>query len=202
MPQDAPFEIIAAPYSVYVAPVGTAFPAIDLEPPGGSWSLLGKSGDKNYDEEGVTITHEQTIEEFRPVGLAAPRKSFRTEESLVISFNLVDVSAAQYAKVLNDATVTDTASGVGTAGHLSFPLEMGFRVKQLAMLIRGHESPDATAPTDDFNVQYEVPIVYQNASPEVQYQKGEPARIACEFRALWSATGGFGTYRSQDAEAS
>ena len=201
MAQQAPFEIIAAPYEVYVAPVGEAFPDI-ADAPAGAWELLGRSGSKNYDDEGVTITHEQTVEEFRPLGLAAPRKAFRTEEGLIIAFNLVDVSAAQYAKVINDATVTDTAAGVGTGGNLSFPLEMGFQVKQLAMLIRGSESPDATAASDDFNVQYEVPVVYQAGSPAPQYQKGEPARLACEFRALWDATSGFGTYRTQDAAAS
>lgn len=192
----APFEIIAAPFDVYVAPVGTAFPDISATP-SASWFLLGSSGNKNYDEDGVTITHEQEVEEWVPAGLTAARKAFRTTESLVIAFNVADVSAAQYAKILNGATVTDTAAGSGTGGNLNFPLLQGMSVSIFALLCRSGES----AAGNLFNSSYEVPIAYQAANPEPQYKKGTPAMLACEWRALWDSATGFGRYRSQDAAA-
>lgn len=201
MSQVAPFEIMAGPVEVYLAPVGTAFPDISAAP-SGSWILLGTTGSKNYDDEGVTIAHEQTVEEFIPVGLTGARKAFRTEESIVISLNVVDISAAQYAKVMNGATVTDTAAGVSIGGNLNFPLYRGLTVATFAMLMRGSESAAAVAATDNFNTQWEVPIVYQNGNPEPVMKKGEPFALACEFRALWDATLGFGKYRSQDAAPS
>lgn len=200
MSQVAPFEIMAAPFTAWLAPTGTAFPDLSASP-AVAWVMLGTSGDKNYDEDGVTVTHEQTIEEFTPVGLSAARKAFRTAESLVIAFNLVDVSPAQYAKVLNGQTVTDTAAGVSIAGNLNFPLLQGLSVSTFALLLRGNESASAVAGTDNFKTQYEVPVVYQNANPEPTYKKGEPAMLACEFRALWDSTNGFGKFRSQDAAA-
>src|SRR3990167_8660628 len=110
-----PYEIVAAPLTVWVAPTGTAFPDVDTAP-NGSWTKLGTSGDKNYADDGVTVTHEQTIETFTPAGSTAARKAWRTEEGLLVEFVLVDISADQYAKILNDATVTDTGAGAGTPG--------------------------------------------------------------------------------------
>ena len=204
MSQQGPFEIIAAPYNVYVAPVGETMADLDDANVAsvGNWELLGTSGNLNYDEDGVTVTHEQEIEEFTPVGLTTPRKAFRTKEGLIVAFNLVDVTPATYAKVLNDATVTDTAAGAGTVGHQAIPLMQGPFVTQFAMIIRGTQSPVADAAASDLKVQYEIPIVYQNASPEVIYKKGTPAMLACEFRSLYDATSGwFGTYRAADAVA-
>lgn len=197
----APFEIIAYPFNVYLAPLATPFPDISdaesaFDP---LWFLLGTSGNKNYDEDGIQVTHEQTIEEFRPVGLTAARKAFRTEESLVVAFNIVDVSAAMYAKVLNDATVTDTAAGAGVGGNLNFELLQGLAVRHYAMVMRG----DWSAEGDGFNTQWDIAKCYQSAEPEPAYKKGEPAMLACEFRVLWDeGTGTFGRFRSQDAAAS
>lgn len=192
----APFEIIAAPYDVYVAPVGTVFPDVS-QTPSGSWLLLGTSGNKNYDDDGVTVSHPQNIETFTPVGLSAPRKAWRTEEGLTIAFNIADVSAAQYARVLNNAVVTNTPAATGVGGQLSVPLLQGLSVSLFALIARSTES----AGGNGFNSQYQVPIVYQGAEPEVQYKKGEPAMLACEWTALWDSSLGFGRYVSQNAAA-
>lgn len=192
----APFEIIAAPFDVYVAPVGTAFPDIS-QTPAAAWLLLGTSGNKNYDEDGVTITHGQEIEVFRPVGLTAARKAFRTEETLSIEFNLVDVSAAQYARVLNQAVVTTTAAGSSLGGNLNFPLLQGLEVKLYAMVLRAAES----AGGQSFNTQLDLPMVYQAAEVAPVWKKGEPAMLETEWQCLWDSTLGFGRYRSQNAAA-
>lgn len=173
-----PLEILAAPFTIWLAPVGEAFPNVDTAP-AVNWAKLGTNGDINYDEDGVTVTHEQTIETWRGLGSTGPVKSWRTEEELLIAFTLVDISAAQYAKVLNDATVTATAAGVGVPGTDEFGLTQGAEVAQFALLARGASPGQATG-----SAQYEVPKVFQNANPEPVYQKGEPAGLACEWVAL------------------
>lgn len=192
----APFEIIAAPFQAYAAPLATAFPDISDAPAGG-WVLIGTSGDKNITEDGVSVAHEQTLEVFRPVGLTAARKVFRTEEELTISFAIADISADQYSKALNEATVTATAAGAGVGGTDDIDLLMGLNVNLFSLLIRGSES----AGGNGFNTQYEVPIVYQSGNPTPVYKKGEPALLELEFKALWDSTNGFGRYVSQTAAA-
>lgn len=192
MSNSAPFEIIAAPYDVYLAPVGTSFPDVS-QAPAVAWVLLGASGNKNYDDDGVTVKHEQNIEEFTPVGLTAPRKAFRTEEGLAISFNVVDVSQAVYSQVLNAAAITTVAGGVMIGAAKKINLLQGPDVALFAMLARN----TGYSPAGAFNAQYEVPICYAAEEPEVVYKKGEPASLACEWRALWDATLGFGKYNTQ-----
>lgn len=191
----APHEIVAAPLTVYVAALGTAFPDVD-EAPVAAWLKLGTSGDKNYSEDGVTVTHEQTIEVFRPAGGTAARKAFRTEEGLLIEFTLVDISAAQYAKVLNNATVTQTAAGAGTPGTDKFDLLQGLDVAAFALLARGKSPAD-----NALSAQYQVPKVYQAASPAPAYVKGTPAGLAIQFAALDDSVDAFGELVIQTAVA-
>lgn len=179
----APHEIVAAPLTVYLAVVGTAYPAINAAP-AAAWVKIGTSGDKNYDEDGVTVTHEQTLEVFRPAGTTGARKVWRTEEEFLIEFNLVDISAAQYAKVLNDLTVTAEA---GPPALSRFELKRGIAVATFALLARG------ASPVDDTkNAQYQVPIAYQAENPAPVYKKGEPATLKVQMAALEHDTDGFG----------
>lgn len=190
-----PYEIIAAPFTVYVAPVGTTFTDVGATP-NGSWFLVGTGGNLNYNEDGITVTHEQDIVEFIPVGSTGPTKAFRTNESLKVSFSLVDVSAAQYAKVLNQATVTTTVAGGGLAGSLNFELYQDYTVQQYAMILKN--VGDSAAGTG-YNTQYQLPKVYQSANPEPTWKKGDPAELAVEFTALRDPSLKFGKYVSQNA---
>jgi hypothetical protein len=192
----APYEIVGAPYEIYLAAVGTAFPDVDATP-SASWTLLGTSGDLNYNEDGVKVTHEQTLATFRPAGGTGNRKVWRTEEDLKISLALADLSPTQYAKILNDATVTTTPSGAGVAGTKEFDLQQGLSVATFALIARGVSSVD-----DDLACQYEVPIVYQSANPEPNGKKGEAALLAIEFSTLEDATYGFGQLVEQTEAAS
>lgn len=182
-----PYEILADPYTIYLAPVGTPFPAIDDDEqdfiaggsPGGEWFRLGSSGNRNYEEGGVTITPEQETSEFRGAGETAPQKAFRTSEGLVIGLTLVDLSTDQHAKALDDRDVTTVAAGAGTAGHKSFDGYRGIHVKTYALLGRGMSPEDP-----ELYRQLEVPVCYQSGGGEHTNQKGTPAGIALEYRAL------------------
>jgi hypothetical protein len=179
----APFEIVAQPFTLWLAPTGTAFPDVDTVPDVG-WTKVGTSGDLNYSEDGVTVTHGQTVEAWRALGSTGARKAFRTEEELRISLTVMDVSLEQYKVALNGNTVSTTAAGAGTPGFKDIGLSRGLGVTRYALLVRGVGGPYG----DAFAMQYEVPIVVEVGEPEVVYVKGEPAGLALEFMALEDAS--------------
>ena len=57
-------------------------------------ALLGTNGARNYAEDGITVTHEQTIEQFRGLRGTGPVKAFRTAEQLIDLFGLRFAAAA------------------------------------------------------------------------------------------------------------
>lgn len=177
-----PYEIIGAPLTLWLAPVGTAFPLIDAAP-AAEWIKVGTSGDLNYSDDGVTVTHNQTFSQARPAGSIGPRKAWRTEENLMIALTLWDLTLEQYATALNNATVATTAAAAGTAGYKKIGLSQGEDVAFLALLARG-VSPYG----DGFNAQYEVPRCYQSGNPNPVFKKGVPAGLALEFTAFEDAT--------------
>lgn len=195
-----PYEIMISPFEVYLAPVGEAFPDVD-ETPAGNWVKLGTNGKYNYSEDGVTVTHEQEIFEKRTLGSTGPVKAVRTSEGLMIAFVLDDVSMEHYAKILNDATVTDTPAGAGTPGTRDIKLRRGPTVSQHALLLKG-----ASPYGDSWAMQYEVPIVYQSENPAPVFSKGESAGLACQFTAIEDPNAAteaerFGQLVAQDADA-
>src|SRR3972149_1711190 len=173
-----PYEIIAAPFKAYLAPVGEAFPDVDTTP-AGNWVLLGTSGDKNITEDGVTVSHPQTLEMIRMLGSTGPLKAVRTEEDLLFSFVLADLTLEQYRHVLNLGSVSTVAAGSGTPGYKHLPTRRGLDVSERALLIRG-PSPYG----DGWNMQYECPRAVHTGEPEVIFSKGEAAGLLFEFMAL------------------
>ncbi len=174
-----PFEIIAAPFSAYLAPVGEAYPAIE-DVIAGNWVQVGTGGDRSYTEDGVTISHPQNNEIVRGLGATGPLKVFRTEENLVVTFTVLDLTLEAYRLVLNSNTVTTTAAGGGAAGFKEVNMYRGSSVSQNALLIRGLVSPYG----DGWNTQFQVPVVFQTGSPEVVMQKFPPAGLSFEFTAI------------------
>jgi hypothetical protein len=175
-----PYEVIAAPYTLWHAPVGTAFPLIDVAP-AVAWVKVGTSGNLNYDDgAGVTVEHSQTIVPWRAVGDCGSRKVFRTEEDLKVRLKLVDITLEQYALALNHNTVTTIGKSGSTVGYKKIGLSRGFSVANRALLIRGSVSPYGA----DWVSQYEIPIAVQTGSPTVIYKKGEPAGLDLEWMSL------------------
>lgn len=195
-----PYEIIGAPFTLWVAETGTAFPAIDAAP-GVGWTKIGTNGDRNYSEEGVTVAHSQSLNYARPAGATGPVKAFRTEEDLRISLTLWDLTLEQYANAMNGNPVETTAAGVGTAGFKEMGIYRGSQVREFALLLRGLSAYDPA-----FNAQYEVPRAVDAGSPEVQFSKGVPAGLAIEFMAMEDLNAAteaerFGRLIQQHAEA-
>jgi hypothetical protein len=187
----SPFEIIAGPATIYLAATGTAFPAINATP-SASWAQLGKT------EGGVTVTYDYSIELLMVDQNSGPQKAIRTEEHLQVAFSLAELTLEQYAKALNNAVVTDTPPGAGTAGHRSFKTRQGFDVALFAMLVRG------PSPYMDANLQYEIPVVCQTGAPTISFVRDDKSVLeleweAIEDRAQATDADRFGTIRAQDA---
>lgn len=176
----APYEIIAAPFTMWLAPVGTAFPLIDALPAAfdPEWVKVGTSGELNYKRDGVTVRHGQTVVRWRSLGSTGPRKMFRPEEALLISLVLADMSLEQYAIALNHNTVTTVPAG-GEAGYKKIGLTRGPGVRAKALLLRGPSAYDT-----DMNCQYQVPRVGHVGEPELVHRVEEPVGLALEFEAI------------------
>lgn len=198
MPAEAYAEVVAAPYTAWVAPVGTAAPAVDAAPAAG-WFQLGTNGEDNQ-SDGVTVNLGETIQEFKPAGKTLPVKAWRTDEKLTVDFSLADVSVEQFAKIMDDAAITTVAAATGVAGEKSFSLIRGVQVHTYALLVRG------LSPYDDgtgvFVAQYEFSRVYQSGSQAPKYALDNPSVLACEFTILGDIAGNDeAIYRAQDAAA-
>jgi hypothetical protein len=183
-----PYEVVVGPYTVWVAPVGTAFPVTNANP-SGSWIKLGTNGTKNYDEKGVTVTHTQNLQRWKPVGSTGNRKVWRDSEVSTIEFELVDATLEQIALVLNNASVS---TQVGPPATKTISLQQGQNVAVYALLARGNSPYN-----DSLNAQYQVPIAFQAANPAPNFGLSGPAGFACTWEFLEDPTSGFGTLVAQ-----
>lgn len=184
---EAPFEIIAGPGQVWLAPVGEAFPAINAAP-AGNWVDLGET------DGGIEIAFPQEIKELETDQAFFPKKPIRVKQRCTVKFSLAELTLENFARVLNGVTVTDTPAGAGTPGHRSIPLQGSSSVKQYALLIRG------PSPYGDWYLQFELDRVYQQGEPTTRFVKDDKSVLATEWNCLeGSTTNQVGVLRAQDA---
>jgi len=201
-----PYEVICAPYTVLATTVALAqsvgFPPINMSNPApqtgtvltGSftvWSQVGTSGNKNYSDTGVTVTHTQTVSTFIPAGSTTVRKAWRTDEGLTIAFEVADLSPVTYALLMDNIALTTTPATSGAGGDNHFELMRGVQVSQYALCIRGI-SPVQEA----YGAQYEVPSAFMMGNPAPRYSKQGPALLAIEFHAFELTPGHLATWRA------
>jgi len=191
-----PFEIIAAPYDVWVAPTGTAFPLLTVAP-AVPWARLGTRGNMNISEDGITVAHEEEIEEFRMLGATGPVKAARVSEGLSLSFVLHDLTLEAYQAVLGFNPLTSVPASAGVPGSRSINLYRGAGSPPVRSLLLRGPGPYGAA----FPLQYELRRCYFRAEAEVVYSRGEPAglEISCVALIDTSAPAGqeFGVLRAQ-----
>lgn len=173
-----PYEIMAGPLTLFLAPVGTAFPVIGAAP-AASWIKVGTNGDRNYSEDGIVVQHNQTFGEARPAGALGAVKVWRMTEDQIVTVTLWDMTLEQYTYALSGAAPTTVAAGAGTPGYKSTGLSRGKDVATFALLARG-PSPYG----DAFMSQFEIPVCYQSGNPQPAFRKAVPAGLAMQFSAL------------------
>jgi len=193
MPNSDPFEILAGPADIYVAPLGTAFPLVNAAP-AVDWVLLAR--DTEMDEAGVIVKADQTVEHVYSLGGTGSRKGFRTRQDLHVLFTVMDATVEAYSRALSDQAVATTAAGVGTPGYKTIALAMpGGAVATKALLVRVKESPYG----DGMSAQWEFPRAYNSGNVETKYTKGIPVGLAFDFVVMDDNAGVKGSYRAQHA---
>lgn len=173
-----PYEIIGAPYTLWIAPAGEAFPAIDAAP-AGNWAKVGTNGNRNYDENGVTVSNKQSLQFARPAGATGPVKAFRMDEDFSLSLVLWDLTLEQYSNSMNGNPVSTTAAGAGTAGFKKIGLYRGSQVREFALLLRGLSAYD-----ESMNAQFQVPRAVDSGNSETVFTKGKPAGLQLQYNAM------------------
>ena len=191
----APHEMVSAPMTLYVAPEQTLAPDLSGAPPS-PWRFLGISGSRSLSDDGLTLGFSETMESQRTLGSTGVAKLFRSEEDLMISFGLLDVTVETFADAFSGLSVTEIAAASGTAGYRKVNLLRGFNVLNQAFLVRGF-SPYG----DGMEAQYWVPKGYASFSGDLNYTKGGAAMIPMEIMAIEDLTYGYGEYHGQFAPA-
>lgn len=165
-------EVVSGPLEVWTAEVGATMPNFGEEP-GEEWTRVGTNGSRNYDEEGVTLAHPETITEWYSLGSTLPIQVFRSREGTIVGLMMADMTLEQYAYALNGNTVTEDG------GVRSIPLVRGFNVKEYAVCVRGQSPYDPTLKR-----QYNLPRAYQRAEQDIKAVKDKPAMLKLEFVVL------------------
>lgn len=187
-----PYEILVGVGTLYIAPAGTAKPALTAAP-SGSWRALGDTKD------GVKITKTSKVEGFSPDQHTGKVKAVRTEEGVTIETQLVESTLENLADVIN-GTVTDTAPGSGTIGTRTLKMYKGADVSEFAFLFRGD------SPYGDYPGQYYLPRGYFDDDVELEFTKDGETVIPAKFEALEDLDAAteadrFGIIEYQDAAA-
>ena len=175
-----PFEIIGAPLTLWVAPLGTAFPVINAAP-AVAWTRIGTNGDRNYEAGGITVSHTRSYDKVRTAGASGPIKAILSEEDLMFGVTLLDLTLEQYAIAMNGNTITTVAPATGIPGTKRIGLsEAPGLTREYALLARGLSPYNEALP-----LQFEVPRCFQSGSPEPVFRKGGTgAGLALQFTAL------------------
>lgn len=177
-------EIINGPLELYWAPIGEAFPAINVAP-AGNWSLIGSSGSNNYTEDGVTLAFDKNFEVFRGLGNSYPLKAFLTENEAFVRVAIADLSLDQLRLAFNLNAVGVDA---GPPAIQTLDLNVDTDLNEMALLVRGEgKSPEFATG----NLQFELNRVVDTGSHELVFVKGNAAAINLEFRILLDTSGGF-----------
>ena len=110
-----PYEMVSGPLTVYTAPLTRppqSPPPLNLAPPPpprpgapGGWTLLGTNGGRSISEDGLSIEFTETVEAQRVLGSTAIQKLFRTEEDLMLSCALLDVTVETFAFAMSGLPV-------------------------------------------------------------------------------------------------
>lgn len=173
-----PEEIITAPFTLWLAPVGTAFPAPDAAP-AAPWVVLGKNGSRSYESGGIRVQHQRQIEQSRPAASSVATFAWGAGESLTIALSLIDLTLEVYAKALGGATIGTVPALPDTIGTRSMGLTLGRApLAEFALLARG-PSPYVEGE----NAQFQIARCVQAGSPQPTFSKAGSA-LDLTFTAL------------------
>lgn len=173
-------EIITAPFSIWIAPLGTAFPAVS-QAPGASWTLLGKRGARSHSTDGVTIEHLRQFSTTQPAGAMAVSHGFAILNGLRVRVRLLDLTFEQYSIAIGGRAISRDRPALQPEGARTLGLSEPSRgPAPFALLIRG--------PSPYFEgqfCQYEVPRCLEAGNgAEIAFRRAQAAGLPLQFLAL------------------
>ena len=171
----APYEIMTGVGGLFVAVVGTPFPAIDAVP-GAPWRDLG------YTQDGVKLTFDQEIDQIFVDQENLPVKEGRTSEKITVETALAEATLENFADLLGQ-TVTEVAAGAGTIGTKEVLLTHGTSIKTFSLLFRG------SSAYGDWPAQFEIPRGYFSGSIEMEDTKDGNRQYKVTFEATLNKDG-------------
>ena len=188
-------RIIGGPLTLYYGAVGAAARAntvsIDTPPASATWTLLGGgvSTDKRYyDEEGVTLGFDQTIEEEMVLHDTLPEKAFRVSEANTVAVTLKDWSLQAVAQAMGFITLNTAVPASGTlAATQSVDLVRGFPVNEVSLLARANYSPHDDGTQLPAVCELYFPRVYVSENGEAVFSKTS-SMLPITFKVLAHAT--------------
>lgn len=168
MSSQQPFNQLTGVLQVYLAPYGTAVPAV-TGAPSGSWVLLGPTDGEQVAE------HKGALTFFRDNDNQGPVKSVRPEEDFTITYTVVGLSMTNLAKIWSAAANLTTNSNVQTLG-----LERGFLPTEYALIFRG----ETVSPAGAYPAQYVLPRCVFDGEPQATFAKDGRPGLECIVTAL------------------
>jgi hypothetical protein len=186
------YELVTGVGELYVAPVGTVFPAVNASP-ASPWRLLGDT------DGGVSFIPDDKVEKIHTDQRTGVVKKTRTEEEPKVKTKFVVHTLENLADFFG-LTLTDTAPGSGTIGTREIQLYRGSEVKEFALLFRG------SSPYGDYPAQYQLKRGSFDDIGDIVYDKKGTALIPVTFGAMEDLNAAteaerFGKLIAQDAAA-
>lgn len=180
MSNGQPFNLIGQVGDIYLAAVGTAFPAINVAP-SGSWAYLGTAGALDVDDPGVHVIGAQTITDFTGAGSTVKRKVWRTMEQLTVTVAIADMTLETLRRAFNSNALTTVAAASGIPGSKAINIFQGPDVVTFAALIR-----TCSPYSGDANsfAQVEMPNAFNSAGFDIGFTKGKAAVATLTFEGL------------------
>jgi len=165
-----PYAILVGVGTLYLAPVGTAMPALTAAP-SGAWVSLGET------DGGVKVTKTRNREKFSSDQRTGTVKAVQTEEGLTVEVNAHENTLENLANAIG-GTVAVTAAGSGTIGKKLLKLHGGATVGEFALVFRGN------SPYGNWPGQFCLPRGYMDDDVESEFVKDGKTLIPIKFEAL------------------
>jgi hypothetical protein len=172
----SPFEIIAGPARVWLAPTATTFPDDDTaDTENGVGEQFEFFTDLGRTDAGVEVLFNQTQKVIYTDQVTGPVKVIRVEEIIMVKFNLADSTVENFFFAVGrvGTSVSDDGNSKSTS------LFRGTTVQQYALLVRG----DSPYEADAF-LQLELPVVVQSGNPSIKFVKQDKSVLATEWSVI------------------
>lgn len=162
-------QILTGVGYLYIAPVGSTFPAVNAAPTA-PWAGLGET------QDGITLTMSESLERIHVDQRTGAVKVVRTEESIQVETNLALATMDNLATMTGNSVASVAPSAV-VIGTDALKLHKGFTVAEYALLYRGTFSPEDDDDGGPYPAQFELPRVHLSGDVALAFQKGANAQI-------------------------